>query len=422
LGRPFGLDNYTFRRDMNTLITSSLKEGDLSALLAFPRELLSSYEQNVIDFIVAFKIKHKEVPTVERLQEEFDFFVPIYCLTGSPLTDLFESVLHRKTLSKIRSNLNVAMTELDDGKVPGEMLRESVKLMTAGGDIDRLSKFDRSRYFRSGRIFMGLSLIDEATGGISDGEVMIIAGRLGTGKSTLSHYVAYNWWKAGLKVLYVSAEMLTPDIFSRIDGFIGKFNPRVFRSESASDLTAKIISKVKEETDKEEYGEIIVPTMRHKTPDAIFSMAQDLEVDAVIIDGIYLLETDGRTKTGSNWERVLAISNQIKQNAISSRLPVLTVTQIKRNASNKGTSAVYDAEDLAYSDGLAQDADFVIAIRPDDVEPELVELQLIKNRFGRTTEQMVKIEFDNMTVIDMGAVLLERKPRLAADGTVLSAW
>lgn len=402
---------------MLKLITASLESDDSTWLAKFPRELISEAEAKMIDFALKYKTKYGTMPEVDRMKKACPNYVALGVGSKTPLQDLYDQTIESKTIFALRRQLNLALIELDDGKIPDALLRDGLKLVAQGGDIDNLESYDRDRYFRSKRIYTGLVDIDNATGGISAGEVMVLSGRLGTGKSTVSHFIAYNWWKAGLKVLYVSAEMVTADIFARIDGFIGGFNPKIFRTKDSGSAEVK---RALEQLDKgmlQPHGSIIVPSLRSKTPSAIFSLAQDLNVDAVIIDGFYLMDSDEKNKSSANWERVKAVSNQIKQQAIATEIPCIAITQIKRGA-EKTIQGTYDTEGLAYSDASGQDADFVVALMPDELEKEVVDVQLIKNRFGRETTQMIRIDFDNMAITDSKSSPVV-SPKVSPSGAVM---
>ena len=123
-----------------------------------------------------------------------------------------------------------------------------------------------------------------------------------------------------------------------------------------------------------------------------------LEVDVIVIDGIYLMRPDRHVQ--SKWERVADISNSLKQGALELGIPILGITQLKRLAGKRP-----DVEDIAYSDALGQDADIILSVVPEEEKRENIVLELIKNRFGDATiGTAITINWDKMTLIDAGAV------------------
>ena len=223
---------------------------------------------------------------------------------------------------------------------------------------------------------------------------MLIVGRLGTGKSTVAQHIAKTIWLEGKRILFVSAEMLSLDVFSRIDAMVGRFNPldlRKGRSSELEGILGKVLKKVKGER-----GEIIIPRSRLLSPSQIAAFAKNLDVDLIIVDGAYLLKpSDGHYS--SKWEKVATVSNELKQIALDLDLPLIATAQIKRGATTDGD---YTPEDIALSDALGQDSDFVLAIKQNAVMKEKAELQLIKNRYGSLCTTLIRIDFDTMELID----------------------
>jgi replicative DNA helicase len=193
-------------------------------------------------------------------------------------------------------------------------------------------------------------------------------------------------------------EMAPSDIFSRLDGIVGSFNPLIIRGEKTRETLkaidgAEAMVKV---TSKEHHGEIFIPKTKLKTPQEVFAMAQYLACDGIIIDGLYLMAPN-EGKFGSKWERISEISNQIKVGAGDVNIPTLALTQIKRVG---GRKELYDPEDIAYSDSIGQDADFVLVSNPSVLDKNKIELQLVKNRFGKEIATICSIDFDKMKLVE----------------------
>jgi replicative DNA helicase len=81
--------------------------------------------------------------------------------------------------------------------------------------------------------------------------------------------------------------------------------------------------------------------------------------------------------------------------ALECHIPVIATTQIKRGAK----AEVYDPEDIAYSDAIGQDADFILAIKnvPSSTSKHRSEMQLIKNRQGPEITTVIETEFETMS-------------------------
>lgn len=396
---------------MNLLITLCLQFGDIKPLMDLPRELLSATEAEIINFITAFYAKYKKIVSLERLGKEFPYFLPT--IVKDPDSYVLEDVLDQVKRSKLAHKWeytlqNLAASVREDGKdLPVGELSNLLKLTAMTTGIESYSTFDRGEYFRKPGLNTGLKMIDIATGGISGGEVMVIAGRLGNKKTTLSLFVAHSWWKQGKRILFASMEMAPSDIFSRLDGIVGRFNPMIIRGERTKEVDDALdrTSSLVRVTSAEHHGEIFIPKTKLKTPAEVFAMAQYLAIDGIIIDGLYLMHPN-EGHFGSKWERVSEISNQINEGAKDVNIPTLALTQIKRVGGRKD---MYDPEDIAYSDSIGQDADFILVSNPSVLDKNKIELQLVKNRFGKEISTICAIDFDKMSLVEE-SVLSEETP------------
>ncbi len=386
---------------MNELLTRSIEEGEVGYLSEMPRELMTERETETVSFVLDYTRKHGKTPSLHLIMETFETFIPfkfsasVFESEAPPLSRVFEEAIQNKLLRATERKLRVVKeTMADSGIVPLEELAEIEKLHTLTLGVSRYSTFDRDLYFRRLAMNIPFKLINAHIGGISNGDFMLIIGRLGTGKSTIAQHIAKAIWLEGKRILFISAEMLGLDVFSRIDAMVGRFNPLELR-KGKTPLMADVLEKVHAKVAGEE-GEIIIPKSRLMSPQQIAAFAKNLDVDLIIVDGAYLLQpSEGRFT--SKWEKVATVSNELKQIALELDLPLIATAQIKRGASGEDG---YTPEDIALSDALGQDSDFVLAVFPNPTEKEELELQLIKNRYGSNCATKVRIEFETMSVID----------------------
>lgn len=387
---------------MNDLITRALEENDVALLAEFPAELLEDHDQEMISWILKFKRKNGKAPSVKRLGKQFPSFIPFIFEESPwepeppPIPDLFEQTVQRRLIelsSELIRDAQIVMR--DEGRVPLDLLAEVDRLHVMSLGTNRYSSFDRDLYFRRKAMNFPFTIIDRHIGGLCNGDFMLIIGRLGTGKSTISQYVAKELWDDGKRILYISAEMLGLDVFSRVDAMLGEFNPLELRKPKTKEIGATL-KKVEKLAGTKGKGEIIVPKSRILSPDQIATFAKNLEIDLIMVDGVYLLQPSTGKHT-AKWEKVAAVSNELKQIALDLDLPMIGTAQIKRGASG---SEGYDPEDIAFSDALGQDADFVLAIYQNPTLAERKELQLIKNRYGFLCATQITTDFDKMEIRD----------------------
>lgn len=388
---------------MNELVTYSLEDNDLRFIGEMPRELLFDEEREMFAGIMNYYRRHGKCPSKKWVAEEYEIFFP-FIFTPSlmemerpPTSEVYDREVKERLAHLSDKMLRAALSEVNDsGKVPLDVLNNIKRLHTLSMGVHRYSTLDRSGYFRRHGVDIPFKILNGAMGGMSLGDYLMFIGRLGTGKSTLIQHLSKAFWEQGKKVLFISAEMAPLDVFSRIDAMVGKFNPlslREGRTKSIDDTLARVTAKAAEAE-----GEIIIPKERLLSPNQIAAFAENLQIDLIFIDGVYLLRPDGGGYR-SNWESVKAVSNDIQQMALDLEVPVVGTAQIKRGAGGRET---YDPEDIAYSDAIGQDAAFLIAIKQFGVIDGRFELQLIKNRYGPTISTLVDIDYPTMQVIDLG--------------------
>lgn len=380
---------------MNTLITKALESGQLQELFDFPKDLQNSFEQGVISWISLYTRDHGVAPSVERLVKQFPEFFPMR--SRDPIGDLYNQELLSKKRVVAADKVSRLVDNLrDDTYDPTDDIRE-LNSLTSSPDagLIRYSTFDREEYFKPWvPLLFHFPIIDRVTGGLVHGDLCYIVGRLGVGKSTTAQWITHNWWRDNKRILFISNEMAAIDILIRLDAMTGHFNPLSLRIKS-TDKVLRDKVKVVSHMAAASKGEILIPRRRMMKPAEVVSVGTQLEVDAIVIDGVYLMHPD--TPAQSRWERMADVSNSLKQGALELGIPILGLSQLKRLGGKEA-----DTEDIAYSDALGQDADIIIALTPLEEEKGKLNLELIKSRFGVKIGTTLSIDFDSMIVTDEG--------------------
>lgn len=381
---------------MNKLIVASLQSRDVSRLLRFPVDLMDPFEKEMIGWIAEYTSKYGETPTVERLSEEFDDFIPIELTPGFVVDDIADQTVERKKISFFISQMSQLVdktrlySKIDDHEVYSIMR----VIKTSDEDDVAYTSYDRKKYSsrahtKAVKFFSGI--LNRAIGDLHAGDYCLVVARLGTGKSLTTQWQAREWMLAGMKVLFVSQEMLANEIFARIDGMVASFNPLALRGEISKEIGSRL--EIAQLVARKSGGEIYAPKGL-KTPEAIAMAAKFFMVDAIIVDGVYQLAPDLMHPPSARWERITEVSGQLKQMAQSTKLPMLATTQIKRVGKTEG----FTPEDLAFADALGQDADQIIALETDIAMPNRLTASLIKNRYGPPMSAMFELDFETMRI------------------------
>jgi replicative DNA helicase len=357
---------------------------------------MEPFELELISWIAEYAAKYGEPPDVERLGEEFEDFIPIELEGRFIVDDIADQALERKRLSFFISEMGkvIDKTRLEGKIIDTDVYAVMRTVSQAEDDEVAYTSYDRSRYkarlhTKSVDFFSGI--LNRAMGSLHAGDYCLIAARLGTGKSLTTQWQAREWMLKGMRVLFVSQEMLAMEIFSRIDGMVAAFNPLALRGEFGADIASRL--KIAQMTAKRSKGEIYAPRGL-KTPEHIAMAAKFFMVDAIIVDGVYQLAPDLMSPPSARWERITEVSGQLKQMALTSKLPMLATTQIKRVGKTEG----FTPEDLAFADALGQDADQIIMLEVDTVRPNRITASMTKNRYGPNMSAMFDLDFDNMKV------------------------
>jgi archaellum biogenesis ATPase FlaH len=373
---------------MNALVTQSLQEGNVHLLFNFPTQLLSSHEARVIEWITSYVARHGRPPTVERLCENFDTFVPI--TVKDPLSDTYEQTLVKKRNQHVRQYLVEIQGHLKAGADPLPYIEELHERIKGGeGDVTRYSRYDRSAYHRRPTSFpYEIGEIDRYTGGISQGDLIYLIGRLGTGKTSFALWLVSKWLQRERKILMVSNENRSDDVIAKIDSYIGGFNPIKKRTMQWSeddlrrlDTVSFIASHMK--------GDVFIPNQPVQNVKEIQNLIYTYRPDLVVVDGIYLMQG---ASGDSHWEKITNISRSLKQLAEGEGVALVGIHQANRNAIGKRI----EVEHIAYADALAQDADLLLAINPE--EDGSIFVEAIKSRWGKDGWGIfIKFFFDTMT-------------------------
>lgn len=386
---------------MNEIITRAIEDLNVEILAQLPNEILTDEEKDLIVGVQEYQRKHGSPASLKWVLKNHDWFIPFKFTptptepTPAPITAVLEDEIQRRLLVLTETKLREIQNEMNlTGKVPLGKIKEIETLNVLTTGANKFSTFDRKKYFRRGVVHLPFKVIDSAMGGLANGDFLLLIGRLGTGKSTLAQHIAKVFWDEGKRVVFVSAEMLAEDVFAKLDAMVEGFNPNDLRKGSNPTIMKTLDSASLKA--KSGSGEIIIPKQRIIEPARIGAFAKSINADAIFVDGVYLLNPS-IGHVSSKWERVAAVSNELKQVALDLELPLIGTTQIKRGASG---SDGFDPEDISYSDALGQDADFIIANHPSKLIENQFELQLIKNRYGPNCATNVTIDFDSMTFED----------------------
>jgi len=257
-------------------------------------------------------------------------------------------------------------------------------------------------------ITMGYQTLDDLTLGAQGGDLVVVAGRTGMGKSWLLVKMAYEAWLAGHNIGLVSMEMTLLPIARRWVGLHSRINPNLIRAGSLSAMAEqRLVEKAHEITEERPNHCYFLSGDFSKRVGQVERMVEEYELDAIYIDAAYLLTPEGQKRGNiSKWEQIAEVIKELKRLALRSNKPIIMTVQLNRNA-KKSSNKVTDATDIGGSDSIPQDASILIGARqgPAPFETTSRILDLFKNRDGEETSLQINYQFNpvNLEETDMVA-------------------
>mgnify|MGYP000921803845 CR=1 FL=1 len=232
----------------------------------------------------------------------------------------------------------------------------------------------------------GLEKIDKAIVGMTRGEISIIAGRPGNGKSTLALNFVKNMILDGKKVMLVSREMPAVEIIKKFIAMHTKVKNKDMRGNASAHKEE--IKKGLEFVKKHYKSLYLFDNLR--TLDEALNEAKKIRPDIIIDDHVGFIEFPHYDKQDVR-HRIAEITRRYKWLAKEIDCGVLLVSQLNRNIEHR-VDKIPRLSDLAESGNLEQDAEIVIfCYYPFVYEYEQAEhgefgTQVIvaKNRYGTT--------------------------------------
>ena len=220
----------------------------------------------------------------------------------------------------------------------------------------------------------GIKRLDRITNGLHGGELIVIAARPGVGKSALSMNIVEHVAKQGKTVAVFSLEMSKQQIIERLLSAMSTVPLEYIKSGQlpggASDLTKLRVAQ-----------ETICSTMRlygndysSITPPEIASQCRRLKsqqgLDLIVIDYLQLMSNGGRGRNDGRQQEVADISRALKQLAMELNVPIIALSQLKRDAETRNLKGKDGASgggepvlsDIRESGAIEQDADIVMFI------------------------------------------------------------
>jgi len=228
----------------------------------------------------------------------------------------------------------------------------------------------------------GFEGLDDAIGGLEDGNLVIIAGKPGSGKTTFALNIMRHFFMNKLKVEFYSLEMTKKELNQKLCSDIGNVLLNEIRSGNAlsDDLSATKISQYLSTMSEVDFyvddtaglhiNQIVNRCRKNKIKNG--------KPDLIVVDYIQIVKGDGEQR----YLQVANVSSALKALAKEMQCPVIALSQLKKETHGRPKK-----EDLRESGQIEQDADLIFFLHTDNddnvpMKDQLTELIVAKARMG----------------------------------------
>lgn len=232
------------------------------------------------------------------------------------------------------------------------------------------------------------SLDRQLAGGLVAGGLITLAARPGTGKTTAALSIAENMAAAGGKVLYISLEMTTTQLWAcRAANLSGLSRSAIYGGRIPGEDWPKLIAAFDMLSQRPFYVRDVPSTL------------EDIEREARCLDDLALIVVDHiglvkPTTRGTRYEVMTDTARRLKQLALSLRVPILGLCQLNRQSEQRESKRPTMA-DIRDSGAVEEDSDVVCLLfrgaqyLPPEKQPapwatQEIDFIVDKNRHGVT--------------------------------------
>lgn len=257
----------------------------------------------------------------------------------------------------------------------------------------------------------GFTKLDSMTAGMNPGDLIIIAGRPGMGKTSFALNIAVNMAMAEKKAAAVfSLEMPKEQLALRLLSSEARVDN--MRIRTASELSADDWKRLANATGKITDLPIIIDDTPSISVLELRSKARRIQAEQglglVIVDYLQLMRSGRRID--SREQEISEISRSLKALAKELSIPVIALSQLNRKVEDRGNKEKRpQMSDLRESGAIEQDADTIWFVYRDEVYNKddldnkgVAEIIVGKNRSGSTGDVKVAFHaaytrFENLT-------------------------
>lgn len=234
---------------------------------------------------------------------------------------------------------------------------------------------------------LGLPQIDQHLQGIWPGELLVIGGPPGTGKSFMANLVAHNEWHRGRNTTIFTLENSILMTEMRIACAALKVNIEDLQTGSLPEAEVAMLHEWCNDVLRQSDTplNIINPDLVNRSPQAIVAAARAYETESLIIDQLSHIEAVDPNAREQRNQQVATIVRTLGNliNSGRDRLPCLLMHQINREGVKAaGASGRLDMTHMAESSEIERSASVVLSLWQSEEHRAMqrMQLQMLKQR------------------------------------------
>lgn len=388
-----GFINYISSKEIKFLTSLVLECFNKYSSTLTEQILVGSLNDKSADEETILKYKYTFKQLKKKVVSDTDFLNIIEQLQNSYISrSLVDTLLQTQS----------ALEQSKDGKATFDLLEKNMfilKSQISSKDITECSTRDISEEIRLYEdmkahpekyrgIKVGITKLDEVTGGFRNGELVIVLGETSVGKSIFLMNVQYNTLINNYNSLLVTIEMSKEQARRRLASRISELPYlKIKNGTLTDDEFLKLTSSLKEF--EVSNGESIITDVPQECTARMIeakirSLMRIKKIDLVILDYLLLMAPSIPSAKMNREERISQIGLELKQMARSLNIPVITASQItSKDAKEKAKKVdeAYDWTDASQAKSIITHADWALSIKKES-DVNILNLGLTKGRDG----------------------------------------
>jgi replicative DNA helicase len=400
----------------HALLRKLIENGSSSAVRELSPALFLTDELPAYNFLLNFHSRYGGLPSLDlMLTEGFNLTEP-----QGPIDYYMDECRKRAIYNYINGAQGQLMEALRNRNMDGSIeiiqnalnsvssLRTEEDVITLHeASIRVMEEYDRA-HLQPGRqgITLGWDVLDDATGGAENGDLITVVARTNIGKSWTLVWMALQAWRAGHSVLFASMEMTTEAVVRRFIGLDNVVNPRFIREGRLSIYREQEIRRSIENMASRPPFHFLSGNLRKETSD-LDALIQEFSPDIVYVDAGYLMKSKGGKQWRAKWEEQATVATELKDLCLARNRPLVQSVQFSKEQ-KAGDKAEADLMNIGGTDEIAKLSSIVLGALPGLHPRESVRrrYKVIKARESEVnTEFTTRFEFYplNFSVVRVGS-------------------